>query len=146
MNRLTPLSRLLVALSAALLCATSAIAQGSLPAGCGVQLEIKRVTAGQGPVMVAVYESDAQFMKEPSVAMILQAKSETLTLPLCNLSGEEVAVMIYQDVDRNDKLNANFMGIPSEPYGASGEPSFGPPTWAKAKVRADGRSLSISLN
>ena len=147
MTRPKPLIRhFLATLALAVLATGAAHAQGSLPTGCGLQLEIKRVAAGQGPVMVAVYESEAQFMKEMALAVAAQAKGETLSLPLCNLSGEEVAVMIYQDLDRNGKLNTNFMGIPSEPYGASGEPSFGPPSWAKAKVRADGRSISVTLN
>lgn len=146
MHRFTPAARHLVACAAALLAAAPALAQSSLPAGCGVQLEIKRVTPGQGTVMVAVYESEAQFMKLPALAVALQAKGDTISLPLCNLSGDEVAVMIYQDLDRNGKLDTNLMGIPSEPFAASGEPSFGPPSWAKAKVRADGRSISISLN
>ncbi len=147
MTRPKPLIRhFLTTLTLAVLATGAAHAQGSLPTSCGLQLEIKRVAAGQGPVMVAVYESEAQFMKDMALAVAAQAKGETLSLPLCNLSGEEVAVMIYQDLDRNGKLNTNFMGIPSEPYGASGEPSFGPPSWAKAKVLANGRSISITLN
>ena len=136
----------LASLALAALGTGAALAQGSLPEGCGLQLEIKRVTAGSGPVMVAVYESEAQFMKDMALAVAVQAKGERVSLPLCTLNSEEVAVMIYQDLDRNGKLGTNFMGIPNEPYGASGEPSFGPPSWSKAKVRADGRSISVTLN
>lgn len=136
----------LAGLALATLGTSAALAQGSLPEGCGLQLEIKRVSAGSGLVMVAVYESEAQFMKEMALAVAVQAKGESLSLPLCPIQAEEVAVMIYQDLDRNGKLGTNFMGIPNEPYGASGEPSFGPPTWAKAKVRADGRRITITLN
>lgn len=147
MTRSKPLIRhFLASLTLAALATGAAHAQGSLPAGCGLQLEIQRVTAGSGPVMVAVYEGEGQFLKEMAVAVSVQAKGERLSLPLCNISADEVAVMVYQDLDRNGKLGTNIMGIPNEPFAASGEPSFGPPSWAKAKVRADGRSISITLN
>ena len=45
------------------------------------------------------------------------------------------AIRVYQDKNKNKKLDTNILGIPTENYGFSNNASgwFGPPSWDKAK-------------
>jgi uncharacterized protein (DUF2141 family) len=97
--------------------------------------EVQHVRPGQGFVMVAIYTEEASFMRRPAVALRLEAQGETLRVPLCGTGAEVVALMVFQDLNANGRMDSNPLGIPIEPYGSSGQATgFGPPNWASAKV------------
>jgi uncharacterized protein (DUF2141 family) len=75
-------------------------------------VHIDGLKAGEGFVMLAAYDNASTFFKK-SVWQI-----------------------------RNGKLDSNPLGIPAEPYGASGSPpAFGAPTWDATKVRVTADSI-----
>ena len=59
------------------------------------------------------------------------------------------AISIFHDVNDNEELDANFIGIPKEPYGFSNNPksSFGPPGFDAAafEFEKDGFEIEIIL-
>jgi uncharacterized protein (DUF2141 family) len=115
--------------------APAASAAPASAAACERFAEVQHVRPGQGFVMVAIYTEEASFMRRPAVALRLEAQGETLRVPLCAASGEAVALMVFQDLNANGRMDSNPLGIPIEPYGSSGQaPGFGPPNWAAAKV------------
>ena len=66
---------------------------------------------------------------------------------LCGLKGSSVAIKLFQDVNGNGKLDVNALGMPSEPWGASGRPTpMAPPTWASASVPLDGSTIVVALS
>jgi uncharacterized protein (DUF2141 family) len=70
-----------------------------------------------------------------------------IELPVDLLHGEW-AVVITQDLNDNDKLDKNLMGIPVEPYGFSNNvrPKFAPPAFDGCKFMVNGpRVVSIVL-
>jgi uncharacterized protein (DUF2141 family) len=99
-------------------------------------IEVRNVRPAQGSLMVAAYTSEAEFNKKPATAMQLKATDESLSFSMCLPSGTaSVALMVFQDLNDNGKMDSNVLGIPSEPWGSSGKPSnFGPPNWAAAAV------------
>jgi uncharacterized protein (DUF2141 family) len=109
---------------------TTASAQTCAP------VEVRNVRAAQGTLMVAAYTSEAEFMKKPATALQLKPSDETLSFSLCLPAGTaSVALMLFQDINDNGKMDSNVLGIPTEPWGSSGKPSnFGPPNWAAAAV------------
>ena len=40
----------------------------------------------------------------------------------CGLSGDCVALTLFQDLDSDGKMGKNVLGMPTEPWGASGSP------------------------
>jgi uncharacterized protein (DUF2141 family) len=113
-------------------------------------VEVRNVRPAQGTLMVAAYTSEAEFMKKPATAMQLKPSDETLSFSLCLPAGStSVALMMFQDINDNGKMDSNVLGIPSEPWGASGKPNnFGPPNWAAAAVAvpADGKPVVVILS
>jgi uncharacterized protein (DUF2141 family) len=133
--------------SAATIVAVPAQAQGvAPPPGC-VQLEVQNVRAEQGTLMIAAYADAASFNKTPLVATQMRAGAATMSFALCGLSGTSVALTLYQDLNGNGKLDANALGIPSEPWGASGKPAaMAAPTWDNSVVPLDGATVVVKLS
>ncbi len=147
MNRSTTAPLLLAALavSACSHLPAPAPASSAAPPAC-MQLQVSRLQAGQGPLMAAAYGSAESFLKQPLWVNRTQADGEQLTLAVCGVTSAEIAFTVFQDLNGNGKLDMNPMGVPTEPYGFSGRPVFGPPTWDSAKTAAGaGRVVRIEL-
>lgn len=125
-----------------LFAATLAQAQTCIP------VEVHNVRAGEGRLMLVGYDSAADFSsKTMSAAVQLRAEAELMSFQVCGLKGAAVALSAFQDLNSNGKLDTNAMGMPSEPWGASGKPSnFGPPTWDATQVPLDGKPIVIKLS
>jgi uncharacterized protein (DUF2141 family) len=110
-------------------------------------LQIDGVQPDAGPVQVAVYGSAATFRRRPLLATTLPAGATgTVRLPLCDVAADEVAVVVTQDVDADGRFDTNLLGIPTEPWGASGRRTLGPPSWQRARVaRVPGGTLVVAL-
>jgi uncharacterized protein (DUF2141 family) len=110
-------------------------------------LELQGVKPGEGTLRIAVYGSAESFNKKPVFALNVAAPaSSTFRLGLCGVSSAEAAVTLFQDTNDNGKMDTNVIGIPSEPWGASGRPVMGPPSWDAAKVAVSGSLIIIKLN
>lgn len=60
---------------------------------------------------------------------MIKVDKETMSVPVCNVESAEISVTAFQDMNGNGKLDSNPMGIPSEPFAASGKPAmFSAPT------------------
>ncbi len=118
-----------------------------LSAAC-VNVEVQNVRPGQGMVMIAAYADAASFNTAPVVATQMKAGSEsTMSFPLCGVSGDKVSLTLYQDLNGNGKLDRNVLGIPTEPWGASGQPAaMSAPTWEATAVPLDGSSIVVKLS
>jgi uncharacterized protein (DUF2141 family) len=105
-----------------------------------VPVEIRNVRAGQGALMVAAYADEAAFVaRRPASAVRVPAgDAPSVRVPLCGLAGGPLAVLVFQDLNGNGRMDANACGIPSEPYGSSGRPApMAAPTWERARVERD---------
>ncbi len=70
-----------------------------------------------------------------------------MTFPLCGLSGGSVSLNLFQDLNGNGKLDANVLGVPIEPWGASGKPAaMSAPTWDTTVVPLDGSTIVVKLS
>ena len=74
-----------------------------------------------------------------------QGKSE-FTLPV-DLPKGEWAVAITQDLNNNDKIDKNFLGIPTEPYAFSNNvhPTIAAPDFNECKFVVDGPGKVVSI-
>lgn len=115
-----------------------------------LDLTVTNITSAQGVIQLAVYASENDFRKNP-VRSLRQEISATgqIRVVIANLPAGDYAVMAYHDLNGNDDLDTNLLGIPSEPWGASlGDKTvFGAPAWADVRfpVPATGMSATIDL-
>lgn len=101
-----------------------------------LEVEVRNIKAGKGVLQVCIFDKAENFFHSP-----LQCKKLTLEghrtiqkVYFVNLSPGRYAVVVYQDLNNNGRLDRNRFGIPSEPYGFSNNPStfFGPPGFDRA--------------
>ena len=112
-------------------------------------VEVQNVRPEQGMLMIAAYADAAGFSsKAPVTALQMRpGPAATMSFPLCGLSGASVALTLFQDLNGNGKLDANVLGMPTEPWGASGKPvAMSAPTWETTVVPLDGTTIVVKLS
>jgi len=133
--------------------ATAAVALLSFTAithadpGCAT-VEVHNLRPAQGPLMLAAYADAATFRKTAVSQLQVAVTGETMQLQVCGLSGNAaVALMLFQDLNSNGKLDANPFGMPIEPWGSSGKPTpMSAPTWDTAQVPLNGSPIVVQLS
>ena len=130
--------------------ASNLIAVGLLAAALGVPAQaasetliivIEDIRDATGTVQVQVLAGQAQFEGDGSVAQFLEPAVEgSLTLVADDLPPGEYAIRVMHDVNGNDDLDVNFVGMPTEPYAFSNNAKgqFGPAQWQDARFVLDG--------
>jgi uncharacterized protein (DUF2141 family) len=111
-----------------------------------VSVEVHNVRAQQGQIMVAAYVDAESFLKKPAQSVRAPATGAITVIELCGISGNTLALTLFQDLDSDGKMGRNLLGMPTEPWGTSGTPgSFGP-NWETAKVSLDGKAIVVRLS
>jgi uncharacterized protein (DUF2141 family) len=123
----------------------AAVAPARAAEGC-VTIEVQNVRPQQGQLMLAAYAEAETFNKKALVSLKVPAGDATTLVEMCGISGDTLAITMFQDLDSDGKMGRNFLGIPLEPWGSSGTPgSFGP-SWETGKVKLDGSVIVIKLS
>ncbi|MCK6616175.1 MAG: DUF2141 domain-containing protein [Cyclobacteriaceae bacterium] len=125
-----------------LVCGIQALAQ------CTVEVRIANIKVIEGTVRMALYNNSADFMKKHKAVREVAVEGTSVTVIFENLEPGEYAISCYHDVNNNNKLDSNFMGIPREPYGFSNNArgTFGPPSFEDARIAVKTNTKhSISL-
>lgn len=86
---------------------------------------ITDIRESQGSLMVAVVNSDAGWnnQEKPVAAQKVAAAKGEMTFRFADLPAGQYAVQVMHDQNDNNKLDANFLGIPAEGYGFSNNPN-----------------------
>jgi uncharacterized protein (DUF2141 family) len=113
--------------------------------GCA-RVEVQNLRVGQGPLMVAAYTDASSFRKTAASQQKVEVIADTMTIQVCGLSGNAVALTLFQDLNSNGKLDSNPFGMPNEPWGASGKPAPMGPSWDSAQVALDTETIVVKLS
>lgn len=115
-----------------------------------LKVEISNIQQSGGSVLVAVYNSEQNFLVPEKavykgVFPVSRTGSMEITLP--DLPQGNYAISCFHDVNGNNELDTNLVGIPSEPYGFSNNarPKFRAPNWSETKFWYNGNKPSIRL-
>lgn len=110
-------------------------------------ITVKNIKKIKGHVLVAVFDHESKFLKDFSIAKRKKVNGQEATFVFEDLPKGTYAISVFQDVNNNDKLDTNFLGIPKEPYGFSNNPStfFGPPNFTKASFKIDTNMPKINI-
>jgi uncharacterized protein (DUF2141 family) len=107
------------------------------------------VKAGQGNLRIAVFDEahrDEFAEGEYLHGVEVPATKEQMTVEVSNVEPGEYAIAIIQDINENQKLDKNFLGIPKEPYGFSGKWKSGGASYDKALINTDEDGFAIAIN
>ena len=109
------------------------------------------LTKGEGQVMVALFNDPAGFPRGKVLnGQMTPAKPGQVEVVFKDLAPGTYAVSAYQDLNSNQRLDANMVGMPTEPYGFSRDAKgqFGPPKFDDAafKVGAEPQRIQLKLS
>jgi uncharacterized protein (DUF2141 family) len=99
-----------------------------------LNLNVKNIKHDKGSILIAIYNKEEEFMKERYADKSVKVDAlENLKVEL-QLPPGRYAITIFHDINDNNELNTNIIGIPKEPYGFSNNPkiTFGPPNFKQA--------------
>jgi uncharacterized protein (DUF2141 family) len=106
----------------------------------------------KGSIYVAVFDRKDSFLDTEKVCakrIVPLSAGGALALSLADLPPGTYAISCFHDLNGNGRLDKNWAGIPTEPYGFSNNarPKFRAPTWDESKITlpATGSSISIRL-
>jgi uncharacterized protein (DUF2141 family) len=134
------------------LAAAMALAVLSPAATAGeVRVTVDGIRSSNGMVLIGLYDSQASFEtalnaadKEAFLidpdrfgAVALRANAALKSAVVFgNLDPGQYAAIVFHDENANGKLDRNFLGVPSEPYGFSNNVQgfFSPPSFAAAAM------------
>ena len=117
-----------------------------------MNIQYSNILEAKGKVLVAVYASEADFLNEKK-AFLREVfpvdKTGTLNVRL-NIEKEgRYAIAAFHDLNGNNKLDTNMLGVPTEPYAFSNNarPKLRAPNWAEASFewKPGGSVVSLKL-
>lgn len=133
---------------AAMLLLPSILSLSSVQAA-DLSIEVSGIREAKGNVLVAVYDKAEGWLKKSVAAAKTTAVVGSVTLQVAGIADGEYAVSVCQDINGNGKLDTNFIGIPTEPYGFSNDArgTFGPAKFenAKFKIEKGNKAITIKL-
>lgn len=114
-----------------------------------IHVRIQKIENKQGILRVGLFKETDKFLEEASWSKDIPVNGrEMVEVDFENIPYGTYAISIYQDLDENGKLDANFIGIPKEPVGFSNDhrPKMGPPKFNGAKFDLAQQKLSLTVD
>jgi len=111
-------------------------------------VKVHNIKKIKGSLKYAVYNDDENFLKEAFAFGGTDIIDNTIFFKVDGLKKGTYAVSIFHDENDNGELDANFMGIPSEPYAFSNNAKgmFGPPSFKDCRFELkESTQISIEL-
>ncbi|GAA4013655.1 hypothetical protein GCM10022408_28460 [Hymenobacter fastidiosus] len=143
-------SLVLVATASTLLGLTSLPARADNGAGLSsVTVVVSELVSTRAVVKLYFYNVRDKFLQHGGYAFMRVVKpggQNQIQLPI-DLPHGEWAVAITQDMNNNDKLDKNFLGIPTEPYAFSNNirPTISAPDFNQCKFMVNGTGKVVSI-
>ena len=114
-----------------------------------VTVTVTSLVSTTAAVRLYFYNTREGFLKSGKWAFsksVKPAGKSEFTLPV-ELPKGEWAVAITQDLNNNDKIDKNFLGIPTEPYAFSNNirPTVAAPGFDECKFMVDGPGKVVSI-
>jgi uncharacterized protein (DUF2141 family) len=114
-----------------------------------IRVTITGIEHENGTLYVGLFSEDDDFLKEASFEKDFPVlKKKEFHVHFENIPCGIYAISVYHDLDDNEKLDANFIGIPSEPVGFSNDyqPKMGPPKFKNAKFNLNQKNIELTIN
>jgi len=130
---------------------TAATATAINAQAASLELTVTGLSRNEGHVLVAVFDQAELWLKgKPLRSARAKVEGGEIKLQLDDLpEGATLALSVVHDLNDNQRLDMNAIGMPTEPYGFSNNASgnFGPPSFEAAKLVLNGSTKhSIKLN
>ena len=115
-----------------------------------VTIVVAALASPQSVVKLNFYNAPDKFLKDGQMAirMVVRPEGKTSISVPVELATGEWAVALSQDVNNNNKLDKNFLGIPTEPFAFSNnvKPRLSAPSFKECKFTVEGPGQVVTIN
>ncbi len=113
--------------------------------GVTLTVVIENVLSDEGNVLAGLHTEET-FMRGAGVdGFSTEAKAGSLTFQFDNVVPGDYAIMVMQDKNSNYRMDLQEDGMPTEPFGVSGNEMHGPPSFTDAKFKVAGEDLELRI-
>jgi uncharacterized protein (DUF2141 family) len=87
-----------------------------------ISVQVTNFSNNKGSCIICLYNSAAEFADNgtPVACATVAVNNKTTTTSFTNVAPGTYAILVIHDANNNRKFDTNFLGIPKEGYGASG--------------------------
>ncbi|GGE98456.1 DUF2141 domain-containing protein [Hymenobacter cavernae] len=140
---------LLLASSSLLAAPTAQAGSGNPTATSSVTVVVSDLASTKSVVKLYFYNLREKFLKPDGYVfkkVVQPGGQQQITLPV-ELANGDWAVAITQDTNNNDKLDKNFLGIPTEPFAFSNNvrPKLSAPDFNECKFTVSGARTVVTI-
>jgi len=114
-----------------------------------VTVTIDGINTNDGKIVAGLFDNPATFPRgKVVIGQMTPAIKGAVTVIFKDVAAGRYAISAYHDVNSNGRLDANMMGIPSEPYGFSRDArgQMGPPKFEDAAFTVDKSPVSLTIH
>jgi len=124
--------------------------QDEKPPKVTLQIEITNVKHDSGKLFLALFKPNEKFGEgRPQIFQVVDVNSSDDQVAEFQVEPGRYALAIFHDLNGNDILDKNFVGIPKEPYGFSKNfrPRFSAPSFENCAfdLPANGSTISVKM-
>lgn len=118
----------------------------------GIHVTVLNIRNSTGAVACALFESPSgfptEFLRFATRIMVMRIRDTRARCDFADIAPGTYALAVIHDENLNGKLDANWLGIPSEGYGFSNDAraALGAPSFSAASFAYDGRSLALTIS
>lgn len=114
-------------------------------------ITVKGLTTTSGTLHLVIFNSADSWKKDwrhAVKAMRGKPAGSSVTFVVKDLPAGWYGVKCFHDVNGNNRMEKNFVGYPTEPFGFSNDfvPRTGPPSFEKTRFRYNGGRQHIEIN
>lgn len=116
-----------------------------------VTITIENIKKSEGTMRVGLYTNAEAYDEEGEIAygkIVKVSKAGQLTFEMDDVPFGEYSIAVFHDVNSNEILDTNFMGIPKEPYGFSNNPKakFRKPKFEETLISYSEQNQQFEIN
>lgn len=117
----------------------------------GIHVTILNIRNSTGAVACALFESPegfpTEFLRFATRIMVMRVRDTQARCDFAGIAPGTYALGVIHDENLNGKLDANWLGVPSEGYGFSNDAraTLGAPSFSAASFAYGGDSLALTI-
>ncbi|MBS1545566.1 MAG: DUF2141 domain-containing protein [Bacteroidetes bacterium] len=110
-----------------------------------MEVAIEGVKGANGSLIVGLFSTADDFLKKPVASIRHPANEGTVRVVLSGIPSGDYAISVLHDLNSNEKMDTNFVGIPKEGFGFSNDAMgfMGPPHFKRCMFHWAGRDSVV---
>jgi uncharacterized protein (DUF2141 family) len=111
-----------------------------------LKVTIENVESNEGQILAELHTQDT-FMRSPGIQQFMSnAKTGSISFVFEDVKPGTYAISSMQDINGNQQMDYDYLGMPSEKYGMSNNKrSMGPPSFQDSQFEVAEENLEINI-